>query len=62
MICPECGAYVADQILQGEARLLVHRWLRHQPPVVQAVGSLAATIAVGWVVSQAFGSGRGRRR
>jgi hypothetical protein len=52
MFCPECGEYLAETILQGEAQLLVHRLLRHADPMVQAaVGVLVSALAT-WLVVQ----------
>jgi hypothetical protein len=52
MICPECGEYLAQQLIQGEARVLVHRWLRHQPPAVQVAATWALVVGALWLVSQ----------
>ena len=52
MTCPECGEYLAEQLVQGEARLLVHHWLRHQPPAVQTAAIWALVAGALWLVSQ----------
>jgi len=53
MLCPICGDYLAQTILQGEARMLAHRLTRHSDPVVQAivgtVASIGATLLFGEV-------------
>lgn len=53
MYCPQCGEFLAETILQGEARMLAHRLTRHADPVVQAivgtVASIGATLLFGEV-------------
>ncbi len=44
MICPDCGEFLVQEVLQSEARMIVHRLLRHQPPVVQWAATLGLTI------------------
>ena len=52
MFCPECGEYLAETILTGEAQLLIHRLLRHADPMVQAaIGALVSVLAT-WLVVQ----------
>ena len=43
MICPDCGEFLAQDVVQSEARMLVHRLLKHQPPAVQGAATLALT-------------------
>lgn len=52
MLCPQCGEVLVGNLVQREARLLAHRLLRHQNPVVQAVGALAFTLLANWLLTQ----------
>ena len=52
MICPECGTLVEQQLIQGEASLLVHRFLKHSSPEVQAVATILLSAAGAWVVGR----------
>ena len=52
MICPQCGDLLAETVIQEEARLLFHRWLRHQSPAVQAIATWALVLAGMWAIGQ----------
>jgi hypothetical protein len=51
MFCPVCGEWIADEIINKEVSLLIHRVFRHEPALATAL-SLGATVLVGWGVQK----------
>ena len=49
MYGPICGEFVAEQIIQGEAALTIHRLLKHQAPVVQGFATVALSVGAVWL-------------
>ncbi|HEV3231420.1 MAG TPA: hypothetical protein VG245_04120 [Candidatus Dormibacteraeota bacterium] len=61
MICPICGEVILQNVIQGEAALVVHRFLKHEPPWVQAIATVGLAGAGWWLFSLAI-SGKLRLR
>lgn len=48
MPCPICGQYIIQQAISAEAALLLHRVLKHQPPAIQVLTTLALSVLGTW--------------
>ncbi len=55
MRCPSCGQYIVQQAVSAETALLVHRLLKHQPPIVQNLAIFGLTIAGTWAAGKLVG-------
>lgn len=48
MRCPICGEWILQQAISAEAAMLVHRVLKHQPPAIQVLTTLALSLLGTW--------------
>lgn len=52
MICSICGDMLLREVVNSEARMLAHRFLRHQPPAVQWLGAMGISLAIVWLIGE----------
>jgi len=58
--CPLCGEVLVQSVLPTETQLLVHKFLKHQPPIVQAGATVGGLLIGAWLIGKVFGKpGRG---